>query len=209
MKDTLGDRMKSYYEDRFRVLLPRRSNAIIRLDGKSFSKFTKGLKRPFDENFASDMNETTKFLCENIQGAKLWYVQSDEISIWVTDYDEIKTSAWFDYSVQKMVSISSSMATAKFNQLRLAHIKNCTFANEIYNHPKLAMFDSRVFTLPTLDEVANYLRWRQRDCTRNSISMSAQSMFSANQLHGVSSEGKQELLFSKGVNWNDYPSRLY
>ncbi len=214
-KDSLGDRMKTFYEDRFKVLFPRRSNVLIRLDGKAFHSYTRGLKRPFDEDLAADMNETTKFLCENIQGAKLGYVQSDEISIWVTDYDDIKTSAWFDYSVQKMTSISASMATAKFNELRLKRslkiMEDSRKPDEVFlnwDKQKLAMFDSRGFTLPTLDEVANYLRWRQMDCTRNSISMAAQSMFSAKQLHGVSSEGKQELLFSKGVNWNDYPSRF-
>ena len=77
------------------------------------------MKKPFDEGLIEDMEATTKFLCENIQGVKLGYCQSDEISLLLTDYETLDTQAWFDYNVQKMTSISASMATAKFNQLRL------------------------------------------------------------------------------------------
>jgi len=110
-KDSLGDRMKSFYEDRFRLQLPRRTNILIRIDGKAFHTYTKGLNRPYDTDLMDDMNETTKFLCENIQGAKMGYVQSDEISILITDYDDIDTQGWFDYNLQKMCSISASLAT--------------------------------------------------------------------------------------------------
>lgn len=62
------------------------------------------------------MWETTKYLCENIQGCKIAYTQSDEISLLLTDYDNIETCAWFDNNVQKMASISASMATLAFNK---------------------------------------------------------------------------------------------
>ena len=117
MKDDLGNRMKDY-EQRTRIKLPRRTNTIIRMDGKAFHTYTKGLDRPFDENLMYDMNATTQFLCENIQGAKIGYVQSDEISILLTDFDKLTTDAWFDYNVQKMVSVSASLATGKFNERR-------------------------------------------------------------------------------------------
>ena len=119
-KDSLGDRMKSFYEDRTRTYLTRRNNILIRIDGKAFHTYTRGLNKPYDQGLLDDMNETTKYLCENIQGAKMGYVQSDEISIWLTDYDTKDTSAWFDYNLQKMCSIAASLATAKFNQLRMA-----------------------------------------------------------------------------------------
>ena len=214
-KDSLGDRMKSYYEDRYRINLPRRTNILLRIDGKAFHAYTKGLKRPYDIGLSDDMDATIKFLCENIQGAKLGYVQSDEISILVTDYDTLDTSPWFDNNLQKMCSIAASLATAKFNQLRIfrkATEKKSTI--KAIDHIeieeiKLAMFDSRVFIIPEAEEVINYFIWRQQDATRNSISMAAQSMFSHKQLQGKSGSQMQEMMFTeKGVNWNDYPTRF-
>ena len=116
-KDNLGDRMKGY-EDTFRYYLPKKTNLILRIDGKAFHSYTKNCKRPFDDNLMDDMNQTAIKLCEEIQGAKLAYVQSDEISILITDYDDIKTSAWFDNNLQKIVSVSASIATAEFNKQR-------------------------------------------------------------------------------------------
>ena len=212
--DALGTRIKGHYEDRYRISLPRRSNVIIRVDGKAFHTFTKGLKRPYDEGLSEDMDATMKYLCENIQGAKMGYVQSDEISIWLTDYDDIKTDAWFDYNIQKMCSIATALATAKFNQLRMQRrcwdgddLDGILDSDEIATH-KLAMFDARVFVIPGINEVANYFIWRQQDATRNSISMAAQSMYSPKDLHGKTSEEKQEMMFQKGTNWNDYPIRF-
>jgi tRNA(His) 5'-end guanylyltransferase len=214
MKDTLGDRVKSHYEERYRISLPRRTNVIIRVDGKAFHTYTKGLKRPYDEGLSEDMDATMKYLCENIQGAKMSFVQSDEISIWLTDYDDIKTDAWFDYNIQKMCSIAAALATAKFNQLRMQRrcwdgddLDGILDSDEIATH-KLAMFDARVFVIPSIDEVVNYFIWRQQDATRNSISMAAQSMYSPKELHGKTSEEKQEMMFQKGTNWNDYPIRF-
>jgi tRNA(His) guanylyltransferase len=221
-KDSLGDRMKSYYEDRFRLQLPRRTNILIRIDGKAFHTYTKGLNRPYDTDLMDDMNETTKFLCENIQGAKMGYVQSDEISILITDYDDIDTQGWFDYNLQKMCSISASLATAKFNELRqkryFDYYKEMEYRpmdqadkryDPFYTKQKLAMFDARVFIIPFHEEVVNYFVWRQQDATRNSISMAAQSMFSHKELHKKSTDEMQEMMFSlKDVNWNDYPTRF-
>jgi tRNA(His) 5'-end guanylyltransferase len=115
----LSERIKSHYEDRYKTKLMRGAITFLRLDGKSFSKFTKALNKPFDEGFSEDMDMTAKFLCENIQGAKFAYTQSDEITVVLTDYDTIDTQAWFDYEVNKMVSISASLATGRFNQLRM------------------------------------------------------------------------------------------
>lgn len=212
MKDSLGDRMKGNYEDRFRTFLPRRTNIIIRIDGKAFHSYTKGLQRPYDMPLMEDMNETTKYLCENIQGAKMGYVQSDEISILMTDYDDISTHAWFDNNLQKMCSIAASMATAKFNQLRTVRAyKNSAIVMEAkdFSKIKLATFDARVFIIPESEEVVNYFIWRQQDATRNSISMSAQSMFSHKQLHGKSTNQMQDMMMlEKEVNWNNYPTRF-
>ena len=194
--DALGTRMKRY-EAASNFVLPIRSYVMIRIDGKAFKTYTKGLERPYDAGLIEDMNETAAFLCKNIMGAKFAYVQSDEISILLTDFDSLETQAWYDNQVQKMVSIAASTATAIFNQLRFKRT----------GKDKLAMFDARVFVLPNRIEVENYLIWRQKDGTRNSISAAAQALYSTEELKGVGSNAKQELLFQKGINWNDYTFR--
>ena len=214
-KDSLGDRMKEFYENRYRTFLPRRTNVLIRIDGKAFHTYTRGLNKPYDDGLMEDMNETTKYLCENIHGAKMGYVQSDEISILITDYDDISTSAWFDNNIQKMCSIAASLATAKFNQLRMARTTwygsdtaGSLDQDDIENF-KLALFDARIFIIPHIDEVVNYFIWRQQDATRNSISMAAQSQFSHSTLNGVKCDKMQEMLFTeKGINWDKYPTRF-
>jgi tRNA(His) 5'-end guanylyltransferase len=118
-KTSLGDRMKNNYENRTKQFLTRRLPTIIRLDGKAFHTYTRGLERPFDEGLIEDMQNTTIKLCEEIQGCKMGYTQSDEITLVLTDYDKLETSAWFDYNVQKMTSVAASIATAWFNYFRM------------------------------------------------------------------------------------------
>jgi tRNA(His) guanylyltransferase len=192
MKDALGDRMKSQYENRTRYLLPRRTYAIIRLDGKAFHTFTRGLKRPYDERLINAMNKTAEALCSEIQGSNFAYTQSDEISLLVTDFKKTSTTAWFDYNIQKIASVSAAIATANFNKE--------------FGGDKTALFDSRVFTIPDRIEVENYFLWRQNDCVRNSISMTAQSLYSSNQLDGKNTSEQQDMCMEKGVNWNDMPA---
>lgn len=222
MKDELGDRIKTYYENRTRAYLPRRTYTIVRVDGKSFKTYTKGLNKPFDDGLIDDMNETACYLCKNIQGAKFGFVQSDEISILLTDFDKISTDAWFDGNIQKMVSVAASMATSKFNQLRLFRYMKDRFneggVNRIeletayqYNewlvelsNLKLAEFDARVFTISSKAEVANCFIWRQQDCVRNSILTVAQSLYGHKEMEGKNTSELQEIIFQKGQNWNDY-----
>lgn len=194
MKDDLGTRMKEQYEFRARLMLPRRTQTIVRLDGKAFHSYTRGLERPYDKRLMDDMASTACFLCAGIQGCVMAYTQSDEISLLLTDYASTKTDAWFDGNVQKMASVAASMATAKFNELRPG---------------KLAFFDARAFVIPDLVEVDNYFVWRQKDATRNSISMAAQALFSHLQLQGRSSDEMQEMMWSEHrINWNDYDPRF-
>lgn len=213
-------RMKKNYESRSRTFLTRRTPVIIRLDGKAFHTYTRGLTKPFDEGLIDDMVETAKFVCSQIQGAKLGYVQSDEISILVTDYDKLTTDAWFDYNVQKITSISTSLATAKFNQLRLIRYVSQHVSESVGNHVDhlmdleeyiyhediadvpLAYFDSRAFNVPR-EEVANYFLARQKDAVKNSVAMLAQSLYSHQELHRKNGSEMQEMCFQKGVNWND------
>lgn len=205
-KDKLGDRMKSNYESRSKTFLTRRTPVIIRLDGKAFHTFTKGMNRPFDTLLMETMQETTKYLCENIQGCKIGYTQSDEITLLLTDYDTLTTDAWFDYNVQKMCSISASMATLTFNRIFRDKADRPYNNEEVQYYKKidLAMFDSRCFNIPK-EEVANCFIWRQQDATRNSVSMVAQANFSHKELQNKSSSYMQDMLMlQKNINWNDF-----
>lgn len=216
MRDELGDRMKVNYENRTRILLPRRTYTVIRIDGKAFHTYTRGLQRPFDDGLIEDMDETAIYLCQNIQGAKLGFVQSDEISIVLTDFDKLTTDAWFDGNIQKIVSVAASMATSKFNQLRQLRFIKDKWNNgmgittityrwlELLEELRLAEFDARTFTIPSKTEVMNYFIWRQQDTVRNSISSVAQSLYSSKELHGKNMSEQQDMIHEKGINWNDY-----
>jgi len=214
MKDDLGTRMKTQYEQRSRTFLPRRTYTIIRLDGKAFHTFTRGMERPYDQIFIDVMDKTAMFLASEIQGCKMAYVQSDEISLLLTDFSTITTDAWFDGNVQKMVSVSASMAAAQFNQLfymnavadKLLDANLDSFTNwptEIFG--KIALFDARVFTIPDPVEVENYFIWRQKDAVRNSLAMHAQSLFSHKELNGKSQADMHDMIHAKGENWDKLP----
>lgn len=208
--DPIMQRMKENYEKRSRTYLTRRVPVIMRLDGKAFHTYTRGLDKPFDEGLIEDMQETAKFLCSEIQGAKCAYVQSDEISILITDFDKINTSAWFDYNVQKMTSVSAGDAAGKFNQLRFIRDiqdfrklgSDLEITSRWVQGRTLANFDSRVFNIPK-EEVPNYFYARQRDAVKNSVSMLAQSLYSHSELHGKNGSEMQEMCWQKGHNWNE------
>jgi len=213
MKDTLGDRMKEY-ENISRIYLPKKTYLVCRIDGKSFHTYCKKLIKPFDDGFIDDMDETAAYLCKNIMGAKFAYVQSDEISILITDIgDNVNAEPWFLNNIQKMCSVGASMATSKFNQLRVLrqfnNLETLCNTNDVLTilENKVAEFDARIFQLPTVDEVINYFVFRQQDATRNSISSVAQSMYSPKELHGVKTDEMQEMIFQKGTNWNDFSPR--
>lgn len=227
-RDDLGNRMKTFYEEIPKTRLMRRCPVVIRIDGKAFHTFTRGFKRPFDDVLIKTMQETAKYLCENIQGCSLAYVQSDEISLLLIDYQRFETSAFFDYEIQKIVSISASMATMAFNRLFITnHDKwgKCDLAaqdlngsnDEVEAFLKLedayakaikvgAMFDARVFNIPR-EEVTNYFYWRQLDASINSIQMVGQANFSHKELQCKSCNDIQDMLMTqKGINWNDFPT---
>lgn len=223
-KDTLGDRMKENYENRAKTYLLRRVPVALRIDGRAFSSFTKRLKKPYDEIFHNAMNDTLKYLCENIQGCKLGYTQSDEITLLLSDFDTLTTDAWFDYSVAKLCSVSASMATLAFNKAfakyskdTLRRINNCfTCSQEEADYAealercieKGAMFDSRCFNIPE-SEVVNMFLWRENDCTRNAVQMLGQCHFSHKELDGLNQNEVQEMLFTqKGINFNNMPAEF-
>ena len=214
----LAVRMKEFYENVPKTNLMRRTPVIIRIDGKAFHSFTKGFKRPFDEVLIKTMQETTKYLCENIQGCVLGYTQSDEISLVLIDYQKFETSAWFDYEVQKMCSVAASMATMAFNKYFEKNVREYSYIHDkqlstirltdTYNRAidKGAMFDARVFNIPK-EEVTNYIYWRQLDASRNSIQMVGQANFNHKELHCKTCNNIQDMLMGqKDINWNDFPT---
>ena len=227
VKDSLGDRMKEFYEFRAKTKLVRRMPVIIRLDGKAFHTFTRGFAKPFDKRMIEAMQETTLELCKSIQGCVFGYTQSDEITLILVDYNAIDVSAWYDYEVQKMCSVAASMATLAFN--RIFHNKIRNFVNEHYkvitdketygeelsnsvnellkSYNRAiemgAMFDARCFNVP-INDVCNCVLWRQKDATRNSINSLGQSWFKHKELDGKNTNQVQDMLFEKyGINWNN------
>ena len=190
MVESLGNRMKGNYENRSQSYLLRRMPVIIRLDGRSFHTLTRKCDKPFDEKLSNCITTTALHICSEIQGVKCAYTQSDEISLLLTDFDTLTTMAWFDYNVQKVVSISASIASVKFSEL----------------WGSSGVFDSRAFNLPK-EEVANYFVWRQKDWIRNSVMMLAQSHFSHKQLHQKGQSDMHEMLLGKDINWNELELR--
>ena len=228
-RSDLANRMKEFYETIPKTKLMRRCPVVVRLDMRTGHTFCRGFERPFDEVFIKSMQETAKYMCENVQGCVLSYQQSDEISLILVDYKKLNSSAFFDYEVQKVCSITASMATMAFNKYFSINMDNWGYdnmpgwidggTNEKINpqlkklcdsyiaaNEKGAMFDSRCFNIPK-EEVTNYIYWRQLDASRNSIQMVGQANFSHKELHKKTTNQIQDMLMTqKGINWNDFPA---
>ena len=228
-RSDLANRMKEFYETIPKTKLMRRCPVVVRLDMRTGHTFCRGFERPFDEVFIKSMQETAKYMCENVQGCVLSYQQSDEISLILVDYKKLNSSAFFDYEVQKVCSITASMATMAFNKYFSINMDNWGYdnmpgwidggTNEKINpqlkklcdsyiaaNEKGAMFDSRCFNIPK-EEVTNYIYWRQLDASRNSIQMVGQADFSHKELHKKTTNQIQDMLMTqKGINWNDFPA---
>jgi len=200
MFDKFGDRMKMYenYESdqRFLPLLP----VCVRLDGKNFSKFTRGLQRPYDEVLSNIMIDTTTYLVKETN-ACIGYTQSDEISL-IYYSDDMKSQIFHDGRKQKMLSILSALCSMKFNQL-LQQTKEERFENK---KKLLPVFDCRAWVMPNLIEATNVIRWREFDAVKNSIQCAAQEHYSNKELLNKHTGEQQEMLFQKGINWNEYPT---
>lgn len=197
MIDSLGDRMKMYESaEAGRRLLPL-VPVLARIDGRAFHSFTRGMQRPFDPGFSAAMIETTQFLVDET-GACMGYTQSDEITLaWHST--DLKSQIWFDGRVCKMVSQLAALTTLKFNQI----LNGGSMQHYAQRSPT---FDARIWSVPNRTEGANVFVWREWDATKNSVSMAAQEYYSHKELHGKHGGDMQELLFQKGVNWNDYPA---
>lgn len=201
MKDSLGDRMKENYEKPSRTSLTRRIPAVVRVDGKAFSTFTRracDTEKVFSPILRASLLQAARSVLRQSQGCSVAYIQSDEISFLFTDYERHETQAWFDYNQQKLTSIVASLVSVNFwevfSEMRADYVWDFGISPPV--------FDARAFNLPR-NEVANYFLWRVKDCTRNSISMYAQSVFSHSQLHGKSTADRLEMLEERDMIWED------
>lgn len=204
-------------------LLPG-SYVIVMLDGKNFSRLVKNkFKKPFDDDFISMMNETAKYVCENVQGCKFAYVQSDEISLVLTDFDTPTTDTFFGYRLCKMQSIIASLATAKFNQLMLSYnlkkhsydtlLEDCADtlysvkdAIKVVDNAPLAQFDCKCWNVPNINDVFAWFLYRQIDCVRNSKQQAAQTYLPHKKLEKLNTDAQINLLIKeKDIDWNCYP----
>lgn len=189
----LDKRMKDY-EYVTRAYLTRRMPIIIRVDGRAFHAVTRTLEKPFSDCLIAAMVDAGTKLCETVQGAKMAYVQSDEISVFASAYDTVDTEPWFGGNIQKITSIAAAMVTLALHCSSPLHLEG--------------VFDARVFVLPK-EEVTNYFIWRQQDWTRNSIQMLARAHFSHQQVHRLNTNQLHEKLFSeKGINWANLVTHL-
>ncbi len=193
--DSLGDRMKAYEA----VSTARRAfkgqPLIARLDGKNFHGFTRGLRRPYDARLTDLMVSTTRELVD-VLGAAVGYTQSDEITLaWHLDAD---APGEYPYGgrFQKVDSLAAAHATAHFNRRLPEHLPE--------KSAQLPVFDCRSFAVPNLQEAYHVFLWRQQDATKNAIFMAAQSMYSHLELQRKSGQEMQEMMFRKGVNFNEY-----
>lgn len=195
-KDELGDRMKGYEaieERRFPAGLP----IYARIDGRSFSRFTRGMDRPFDVRMSAAMLAATKGLVEATH-ARIGYTQSDEISlVWLA---EGESQSFFDGRVQKLSSVLAGLATAHFTAALLATDWGCELVG------RLPHFDCRVMSLPSKTEAANMFLWRELDARKNAVAMAAQALFSTKQLHGRGQADMLEMLAGVDVDFEDYPA---
>ena len=168
------------------------------MDGNNFHNWTKGLARPFDEKLVQLMADTTKFLVGETN-AVIGYTQSDEITLILHSSDR-NVELYHEGKKQKILSKLTAKCVNYFNTRR---------AELLPDHNKLAVFDARIYQVPSLHDACNQLLWRENDAIKNSVQMLAQSLFPHNALQGLNTDALQNKMFTeKSVNWNDLASNL-
>ena len=195
------------HEATTRYLLPRRTYTILRVDGRAFHTWTRGLRKPYDREFIECMDAAAVALCEQVAGAQFAFVQSDEVSLLAADFAEVTTEPWFDAGVQKWASVGASIATMAFNARVVAFMAQ-TDPTAVGKKRPTATFDGRVFPMPDLVEVENYFVWRQQDAERNSVQMMAQAYESHRRLAGKNRTAQLEIIQAAGDDWAGHPGRF-
>lgn len=203
-----------YYRDIADYRLLPKTYVIVMLDGRSFSKLIKKrFERPFDDKFINYMNETALYLCRNVGNCKLAYVQSDEISLVLSDMDNPTQDTFFGYRLCKLQSIIASMASVKFNHLVTMDLLStpCSQSDmiEMVRQQKLIEFDCRAWNVPNTYDMVAWFLYRQNDCIKNSKQQAAQTYLSHNELNNKHTDEQIKLLLEKeGIDWNEYPDRM-
>ena len=194
MSDLLGDRMREY-ENAYRHYLPKRLPILLRLDGCHFHTLTKYLGKPWDIPFSEAMWATTTTLCDTLATCKLGFQQSDEITLLLINYTKLNTEPLYNNGLQKLVSTTAALASARFNEL----------IHQVYPRLPLATFDCRAWILPK-EEVNNAFVWRQQDARRNSVNALAQHHFSSHDLQGLHVDACITKLREVGVDYDKLPT---
>ena len=209
-KDSLGERMRQNYEFPYRFFLTKRTPIIIRIDMQNAHNFTSFMKKPFDPIFIESMHNTALNLCEQLTNVEFAYTQGDEINLFLTDYKKILLGQWQNGNLQKMVSLSASIATIEFNAAYTHAILNHTeldaeSTNQYSSNINKMIFESTIFNIPE-SEVINYFIYRQTECAKNSVQLAGGYYFNNDKLHNLNGNDIQEKLKNIGINWNEYPS---
>lgn len=225
MAETLQDKGKRLQKQRdYRIDVDK--YVLVHVDGRSFSKLIKNkFKKPFDDKFIDMMNKTAIFLCESIQGAKIAYVQSDEISL-LLKKDSPEGDIFFGGRLCKMQSIIASLATSKFNQLAaieaiksrancyLSEIEklrsdgpiifNVKDAVDFLEEMPIYQFDCKVWDVDTANDAFAWFLFRNIDCVRNSKQQFVQTYLPHKVLlNHTTDEQVLMAIDEKGKDWRD------
>jgi tRNA(His) 5'-end guanylyltransferase len=195
IKDLLGDRIKKY-EAVYRHALTPNMPLFLRVDGRAFHTFTRKCEKPFDNDIIKAMVFATTKTAKEMSGFKLAYTQSDEATFMLTDYDTLETQGWFDYDLNKIVSLTASLFSGYFNSYYYKA-----------GRTQLAAFDCRAFSVPEGD-AANVFVWRQKDWLRNSVQMFARGSMSHKQCEGKKIPELLQILHDEGKDWENLPDNI-
>jgi tRNA(His) 5'-end guanylyltransferase len=201
------------YENAFSNKFPIKHPLILRLDGVHFHTNVKrwNCKKPFDPELIDAMQFTAKVLCESISGAKIAYVQSDEITILIRDDMDFGTMPWYDKKINKIMSVVAAKASNAFNycyhQMRGDAWENedgeMVYEGKTITLPDMAEFDCRGYILPE-NEINNAFLWRQNDCISNSVQMLGRAHFSHKELQRKSNDDiKSMLIKNRDTDWDE------
>ena len=198
-----------YYRSLTDYKLMPNSYVLAMVDGHCFSKLIKNkFDKPFDDLFIKMMNETAKYLCEQVQGVKFAYTQSDEISLLITDFETPTTDSYFSFRLCKMQSLIAAMATAKFNQMyaKLANdYKGFGLKKFDMKEYPTCTFDCKVWTVPNANDAYAWFLYRQTDCIKNSKAQTAQAYLSHKELVGLTADEMiAKLKNEENIDWYDY-----
>jgi len=190
--DPLGDRVKHLERIEAGRSFPEDAPVVIRIDGRRFSRFTRGFRKPFDPALSGAMRETCRFLVQETQ-ARIGYVQSDEITLILQRRHDLDALPFSGRS-QKLASICASLATACF--MRTLH---ATHAEKVFG--ELPTFDARAWPVPDRQAAAEALVWRIRDARKNGISAACRVVARPSEMQGLDGRAMIALMAERGIRF--------